>query len=257
MRFYFSDLPDLFKSIGGKRLDFPEGTRGCLEGRINNFNSSRMYRLSISSIKDIDNLRLYIKSGNNDISNNGFLRGDIEVDLVAGLDQRSFEYIYSPSINSDNPQIFLCRRDESIPLTANITAKEIYSPIVYSVNDISKLDSEIQSITYIRINPTKYVIDIGKLDKDYVLVFNSRYNGLWELYNDNYQNNDNLVQDHFIVDGYANGWLIKKGNSQNLVLMYKPQVWYERGKIISLITILIILISFGYLNYFNLKNKHD
>ena len=257
VRFYFSDLPDLFKSIGGKRLDFPEGTRGCLEGQINNFNSSRMYRLSISSIKDIDNLRLYIKSGDKNISNNGFLRGDIEVDIVAGLDQRSFEYIYSPSINSDDPQIFLCRRDESIPLTANITAKEIYSPIVYSVNDLSKLSSEVQPIIYTKINPTKYAIDIGKLDKDYVLVFNSRYNGLWELYNDNFQNDDNFVQDHFIVDGYANGWLIKKGRSQNLVLVYKPQDWYEKGKMISLISVLILLTMLGYNSYFRIKNKDD
>ena len=51
VHFYFSDLPDLFNRIGGKVLDFPEGTKGCLEGGINNFNSSRMYRLSISSTK--------------------------------------------------------------------------------------------------------------------------------------------------------------------------------------------------------------
>lgn len=238
VHFYFSDLPDLFKSIGGKRLDFPEGTRGCLEGGIYNFNSSRMYRLSISSIKDIDNLRLYIKSGNKNTSSNGFLRGDIEVDITAGLDQRLFEYIYAPSINSDNPQIFLCRRDDSIPLTANIKVKEIYSPIIYAINDISKLNSETQSITYAKINPTKYTINTPELDKDYVLVFNSRYSDLWELYN------DNLVQDHFIVDGYANGWLIKKGNKQNLALVYRPQVWYERGKVLSMISIVILLIGF-------------
>ena len=184
---------------------------------------------------------MYIKSGNNNISNNGFLRGDIEVDITAGLDQRSFEYIYAPSINSTKPQIFLCRRDESIPFTANIKIKEIYSPIVYAVNDISKLNSETQSITYAKINPTKYTINTPELDKDYVLVFNSRYSDLWELYN---SDTKTAITDHFMVDGYANGWLIKKGNKQNLALVYRPQVWYERGKIISLITILIILIGF-------------
>ena len=56
-------------------------------------------------------------------------------------------------------------------LPANIKIKEIYSPIVYAVNDISKLNNETQSITYTKINPTKYTINTPKLDKDYVLGF--------------------------------------------------------------------------------------
>lgn len=247
---HFSGLPDLFRDDGGKRLDFPEGTRGCLEGRINNFNSSRMYRLYISSIKDIDNLRLYIKSENNSTVSNGFLLGDIEVDIPAGLDQKSFEYIYAPSINSSKPKIFLCRSDESVPLAANIKVKEIYSPVIYAVNDISKLSIETPSVTYSKINPTKYMIKTENSDKDRVLVFNTRYSGLWELHNVDEQK---ILTDHFMVDGYANGWLIKKGNPQNLILTYKPQYWYDRGKIVSIVSLLAVLTMFCYIYYHKIK----
>lgn len=247
VHFNFSNLPDLYKNNGGKILDFPEGTRGCLEGSINNFNNSRMYRFQISSTNDIDNLRLYIKEGTVNLLGNGFLRGDIEVDITAGTDQRAFEYIYAPSLNSDNPQIFLCRRDESIPRTAIIKIKEIFSPIVYAVNDTSSLNNEKALVSFIKINPTKYKIDTIDINSDQVLVFNTRYSGLWKLYSDN---GKNLINDHFIVNGYANGWLIKKGNWSNLVLVYEPQVWYERGRIISIGSLLILVILFG-------KKKND
>jgi len=249
----FSNLPDLYKNNGGKILDFPEGTRGCLEGSINNFNKSRMYRFQISSTKDIDNLRLYIKEGTINLLSNGFLRGDIEVDITAGADQRAFEYIYVPSLNSGNPQIFLCRRDESIPKSTVISVKEIFSPIVYAVNDTSSLNNENTLISYEKINPTKYKIDVIDTNSDQVLIFNTRYSGLWKLYSDNEKN---LINDHFIVNGYANGWLIKKGNWSNLVLVYEPQVWYERGRIISIGSLVVLLASLIYLNFF-WKEKND
>ncbi|MCX6706123.1 MAG: hypothetical protein NTV24_03420, partial [Candidatus Woesebacteria bacterium] len=58
---YFSNLPNLFELKGWKTLDFPEGSKGCLEGTINYFTKSRMYRFKISSAKYSDSLRLYVK----------------------------------------------------------------------------------------------------------------------------------------------------------------------------------------------------
>ena len=245
---YFSGLPDLFKVNDGKVLDFPEGNRGCLTGEINKFDKNHSYKFRILSTKDIDNLRLYIKDGNRKIQDNGFMSGDIEVDITVGSDLKSFEYIYVPSANSISPQIFLCRSNLSIPQTARIEVREIFSPIIYAVSDVSSTSNNTETPDFKKVNATEYKIKIDKTDNDLVLIFNSRYSGLWELYN---LDTKSFIDDHFVVDGYANGWLIKKGSEKNLTLVYKPQIWYQRGKVVSLVSMITILILF------KIKKKYD
>ncbi|MCX6706400.1 MAG: hypothetical protein NTV24_04880, partial [Candidatus Woesebacteria bacterium] len=183
---------------------------------------------------------------------NGFLREDIGVDITTFFGQKPFEYIYAPRTDSDNPRVLLCRRDGSLPQEADIKVSEIFSPIVYAVYSSGASALDDQTVFHEKLNPTKYKVSFGNVDRDSVLVFNSRFSTLWKLYD---SNTGGVMDDHFVVDGYANGWLIKKGDQRNFSLVYQPQIWFEKGRIISVFFLSTTVLIYIWLGYFKKRKQ--
>jgi hypothetical protein len=97
-----------------------------------------------------------------------------------------------------------------------------------------------------KLNPTKYKIHVYKSEGPTLLVLLQNYDRYWSAY---------VIEDgkkikvpeenHFVVNGFANGWYINKTNSLEVELYYEPQKYYEIGLTISKVafaTCLILLI---------------
>ena len=135
-----------------------------------------------------------------------------------------------------------------------------------------------------KINPTRYVVNVTGAREPFTLVFSESYNDKWQAYirrksdkghntepwsaalslwND--RGNRVEVKDHFLVNGYANGWMIPaprelktqnkelnaesvngKGEDFQIVIAFKPQRFFEIGFFITATT---LLGCFGYLVY--------
>jgi len=245
----FPNLPDLFQITNKGQVDFPTGTRGCLVGKIDNFNKYRNYVLTLSSDVYLPNMRLYIKENSQRrLSTDEFLRGDIEVDVSLNPDGTPFKYFFAPSVGADEPLVYLCRYDGSIPQNVKINILEIFSPEIYAIKD-NTVDHGATSVNYKKIDPTRYNIAVDKLDKDTILIFNQSFNGQWEL--TDVGGSTDLR--HFVVNGYENGWLLPSGKSYNLSLVYRPQESFEKGSKISMsVAIILILV---YLTSWKEKKK--
>jgi len=84
------------------------------------------------------------------------------------------------------------------------------------------------------------------------LVLSETFNPLWQIYS----NGKKISADHFLANGYANGWYLKPESINNeksytLEIKYLPQTFADIGVIFSLVTIFFLL---GYLVFSWLKS---
>jgi hypothetical protein len=154
--------------------------------------------------------------------------------------------------------------------------------------EIKSQKSEVRSekppkIGFKKINPTRYIVDVRRAKGPFALVFSESFHegwkayvrplavnhepltvntelwsALWSAWED--RGNRIEIKDHFVVNGYANGWIVLKqfkvqdsklkveGNREDfqIVLEFKPQRLFEIGLIVSATTLLGCI---GYLGY--------
>lgn len=94
-------------------------------------------------------------------------------------------------------------------------------------------------LTYIRVNPTHYVVHVSGASEPFILQLNQQYDPRWKASS---LSDDNHVE----INGYANGWYVSKTGDFDVVLTYGPQRIFYAGVIISGIAILTILIVVSY-----------
>lgn len=112
-----------------------------------------------------------------------------------------------------------------------------------------------------KINPAKYIVRI-ETDQPFWLILNNTFSPEWKAYIDTAGNGGNTflqkrvflaellnkknwspVNDHYVVNGFANGWRIEAKGSYTLIITYAPQSTFEMSIYISGSTILILLLT--------------
>ena len=78
---------------------------------------------------------------------------------------------------------------------------------VFTIQDfgIELRDSLTPRISYTKISTTQYKVSVRGSFNPYILVFNNTYDESWKVRVDN-----QIIGKHFIVNGFANGWLIDR-----------------------------------------------
>ena len=100
----------------------------------------------------------------------------------------------------------------------------------------------------------------GDQDTDTVRI-NEPWSALWSIWKDKGRRFE--IQDHFVVNGYANGWIIPenflkeagdpesdKGHELQIILEFIPQRLFEAGLAVSLAT---LLGGAGYLGFSRMR----
>lgn len=115
-------------------------------------------------------------------------------------------------------------------------------------------------IKYKRLSFSKYQIDIDS-SEGFWLVFSESFNKGWRAYSrkeniidktffeklvlGNIFSNKEQIKNHFLINGYANGWFIDKSGKFQIILEYRPQIFFEIGVLISILFILVVVIYTG------------
>ncbi|MGC9203301.1 MAG: hypothetical protein ACP5HX_11615 [Thermoproteota archaeon] len=113
----------------------------------------------------------------------------------------------------------------SIPMELN---RSIYS----FPNDIPRILSN-PVVNYSVISPVSYEVNIQNATKPFILVFGKTFDSNWQL------ECDELSTKHYLVYGFANGWLINKTGSFTLRIYYTPQKLYEITIIATFIGLIV------------------
>jgi len=152
----------------------------------------------------------------------------------------------------------------------DIYTNKFYLPKIYSVDNIEQVDfldqiekfdldknqafivgkisSEHKNFSdgtetylgYIKISPVEYKIKI-RTEKPFYLIFGETFDKKWRIFS----GENELSEDHFMVNSFANGYLVKKTGTYDIVLKFLPQENFNKGFKISLVTVFfeLLLIS--------------
>lgn len=140
---------------------------------------------NIKSKKDFDQLTVY--SLDKDIVKPRVYVAT-SIKLVSSIEE-GVKDILSGSIDADNT-IFI---SEGNFLTENL-------PAVPNIQSLVKPTVELQ-----KHSPTWYTVDIKDAKEPFILVLNNTFDKSWQL-----MINKEITEPHFIANGFANGWIIKK-----------------------------------------------
>jgi len=124
----------------------------------------------------------------------------------------------------------------------NLRVREVDTPELSLVmNGSTKSDFPPSQTSFEEINPTFYKVHIDKSNNNpEVLVLSELYNTSWKL---TYTNSEQIPNiSHFLVNNYANGWVISGSGSYDLLINFAPQKILESGEKISLYSIIIAIL---------------
>ena len=100
-------------------------------------------------------------------------------------------------------------------------------------------------VIFKEINSTKYEIEIKDAKYPYFLVLCENFNKNWKIYLNKKSLSEN---EHYIINGFANSWLINEKGNYNIIIKYLPQKYMNFGILISSLT-LFFSISFLFYDF--------
>lgn len=123
----------------------------------------------------------------------------------------------------------------------NISVKRVYDNQLFLIGKETKFSESTPTVSFKKISPVKYEVEIGEAKNDFILAFLENYNKDWELKSNIFIG----TPPHFTVDGYANGWYLPANpRGYKITIYYKPQLYFYLGATLSMIALLAVGLVF-------------
>jgi len=104
-----------------------------------------------------------------------------------------------------------------------------------NVSNLSKPNNATPLITFQKINPTEYSVNLNT-STPFFLVLSESYDANWGAY----VNGEQVPNEyHFTANGFANGWYINKTGTFTITLEFWPQKLFYVGSAISIVTLIL------------------
>ncbi len=101
----------------------------------------------------------------------------------------------------------------------------------------------IPQVSWQKINPTKYKIEIKNAREPFWLVFSEAFHPGWRIsISAKGGPASGWDGDHQMINGFANGWYLTKTGDYQLDVSFSPQKYFYLGSSISLFTLLLSLV---------------
>jgi len=246
---FFQNLPDNILSLQKTRVIFPEKTENCLYSQIKNYRWDKKYTIR-TKIQDIESQPIiYVKrdygvfaTESTPILKSNYFNPDnvFLPELKKNGDGVIFNF--SGKQNDFGASVYLCSSILTDPSSVfkEIEFREVFEPKIYNKESLILKQITPPEISFKKINPTKYLVSVKNAKGPYTLEFLEGFSPLWKL---NFVNSSDEVSDnHFILNGYANGWYIEKSGNYSLEINFYTQKFLKIGIIISLATLVLIAI---------------
>jgi hypothetical protein len=149
------------------------------------------------------------------------------------------------ALNATPGLVYIGEIDNQLVYHVNYTYPLIYAariPTDISNTTAYRFPSELPSIStsvrlkYHEVSPVEYVVDVNASQSPFILVFGETYDSGWKLLY-----GEHKLEPHYLVYGFANGWLVNITGDLKLVILYVPQRWWEIGLISTIIALLLPL----------------
>jgi len=116
-------------------------------------------------------------------------------------------------------------------------------PTIYAIDEQGTTSSFITSFK--KVNPTLYTVSTESTHSGMLqLVFNQQFNNGWQARANTTDGKSFILQDHSMINGFANMWKIDAVNIYSITLEYMPQRYFYYGLVISITSLIGIAIYF-------------
>lgn len=234
--YLFFDLPNLFSNAHVKNRLVDGNKRNCIESSIPNYSWTKKYLITVS-VNDEDKGTMYIKREYNVFANQDLVTQpksspdyDIAVDTNT-FRTGKFQYQFSGKANDKSAIIYFCSNSDPALVFKDIVVSELIHPQLYSFEKKQELENQPPQTSFSKMSPTLYSVMVSGAKNPFVLSFSERFSPLWEAYIGNEK-----IDKHFLLNGFANGWYIKKEGDYSIRLIFKPQKEVELGVAVTVIT---------------------
>lgn len=186
--------------------------------------------------------------------NNDFLNERIFMSPRSGADSIKIAFRADPFLICPEPKLFLgesCKDKDYIKnysketqvVIRNISVKKVFNNKMVLLEDRGTKETINPSISFSKVNQAEYRVHVEGALSPYVLVFSELYSSGWEARFDDGTKLD--ASNHFLVNAYANGWLVDKLGSYDLTLKFAPEDLLDGGKKVSLFSSAGALLLLG------------
>lgn len=216
-------------------LDTPEGKKSCHQGKINSPLTRKAYLLKVKTSGQT--LRVFSRVDNQDELKQ-FLDWKNEIRIEDYYNSDYFRYLYIPIAPVDKLSIYICGEYQNLPQFQEFNIEEVFEPEIIGVEKFNISSRKLPEITYTRLDPTRFQVNIKSAKDPFILIMNQKYSPLWKLIDQ--KSKTEIKTKTFPIDSYANGWLIDQKGDLEFLIEYMPQRYFEKGIIISGVAILLL-----------------
>lgn len=163
----------------------------------------------------------------------------------------TYQDIYQPRDTASSTKISFFPQSQDNLLIKNMAIKKIIKPEVVLIKKNENPVQKTSGLVYTKISPTRYNIQIKDSREPFVLVFSSLFNPGWEIV----FSDGEKAKNHFLVNSYANGWLIDRPGDYNLILNFGLQDSLELDSAISMGSFIFGIIILLIVSVFKLRPK--
>lgn len=100
-------------------------------------------------------------------------------------------------------------------------------------------ERELPGIVFNKVNNSEYQVNIKNAKEKYALILSELYDPAWQVRD---QNGVNIAENHFLANGYANGWIIDKKGDYQFLVKFIPQDLLRIGYRVSIMS---LILGFG------------
>lgn len=91
---------------------------------------------------------------------------------------------------------------------------------------------QLPEVSFNKINNSEYKVSIKNATNKYALILSELFDPAWRLLS---KEGESVADNHFLANGYANGWVVEKLGDYELIVKFTPQDLLKNGQTISLI----------------------
>jgi hypothetical protein len=256
----FSRISNELGGTNDEVISFPENKERCISAVINNFQWNKRYKLNVKIPSILEYVNIYLKRYHKilpvqqaPIVQNDYFYYDDKIDLKS-LGNGVYESYFGGTQNDTGARVYFCTNSTNNPNTTffDPEVSMVFTPKLYSIEKLSNIKYEKPLINYDRINSTKYNVTVKNAKKPFILLFGESYSPNWKLY----ENGKPIFEDkHFVINGYANAWLVDANGNHSLTIEFFPQKVFYIGIIVSTSSLLVLSLYILLKNIINYEKK--
>jgi hypothetical protein len=155
--------------------------------------------------------------------------------------KQKFSFMPSPCDDETEKKLF---EKTTEVILRNISVKKVFDNKMFLLAADNQMVGRVPSISYSKIDPTEYRVHVEGAENPFTLILSELYFAGWEArLADGTKIEENK---HFLVNSYANGWMIDRLGNYDLILKFAPQNLLDVGKKISVLSLFFVIAFLGF-----------